>query len=143
MKILLFILSCILSSSVIYAQQEVIYHVFQRSFFDSNADGHGDLKGIEQKLNYLQDLGVTSILLTPLYQSEFYHNYFATDFEKIDDEYGSLQEYIDLVKEVHRRGMKIYQDVEMQYVTAEHLWFMDSYKNPNSRFDRYIYYLDD
>ena len=132
-----------LSSANLIAQQEVIYHIFQRSFFDSNADGYGDLKGIEQKLNYLQDLGVSSILLTPLYQSEFYHNYFATDFEKIDEEYGTFQEYIELVKEVHRRGMKIYQDVEMQYVTAEHLWFMDSYKNPNSRFDRYIYYLDD
>jgi alpha-amylase len=132
-----------LVSSSLTAQHEVIYHVFQRSFFDSNADGHGDLKGIEQKLGYLQDLGVTSILLTPLYQSEFYHNYFATDFEKIDDEYGSLQEYLELVKEVHRRGMKIYQDVEMQYVTHEHPWFMDSFKNPNSRFDKYIYYLDD
>lgn len=143
MRKLLFIFLFFLHSLALFAQQEVIYHVFQRSFFDSNADGHGDLKGIEQKLNYLQDLGVTSILLTPLYQSEFYHNYFATDFEKIDEEYGSLQEYIDLVKEIHRRGMKIYQDVEMQYVTGEHLWFMDSYKNPNSRFDRYIYYLDE
>lgn len=143
MRKLLFIFLSILSSSALSAQQEVIYHIFQRSFFDSNADGHGDLKGIEQKLNYLQDLGVTSILLTPLYQSEFYHNYFATDFEKIDEEYGSFQEYIDLVKEVHRREMKIYQDVEMQYVTGEHLWFMDSYNKPNSRFDRYIYYLDD
>jgi alpha-amylase len=143
MKILLFIVFCTLTNSALRAQHDVIYHVFQRSFFDSNADGHGDLKGIEQKLNYLQDLGVTSILLTPLYQSDFYHNYFATDFEKIDEEYGSLQEYIDLVKEVHRRGMRIYQDVEMQYVTDEHLWFMDSYKNPNSRFGKYIYYLDD
>ena len=143
MRKIWFIFLCILSSGNLVAQHEVIYHIFQRSFFDSDADGHGDLKGIEQKVNYLQDLGVTSILLTPLYQSEFYHNYFATDFEKIDEEYGTFQEYIDLVKEVHRRGMKIYQDVEMQYVTAEHLWFMDSYKNPNSRFDRYIYYLDD
>jgi glycosidase len=143
MRILFVVLLVTFTTSEMLAQSEVIYHVFQRSFFDSNADGHGDLKGIERKLNYLQDLGVTSILLTPLYQSEFYHNYFATDFEKIDDEYGSMQDYLDLVKEIHNRGMKIYQDVEMQYVTHEHPWFMDSYKNPNSRFDKYIYYLDD
>ncbi len=126
----------------INAQHEVIYHVFQRSFFDSNGDGHGDLKGIHQKLDYLQELGVTSILLTPLYQSEFYHNYFATDFEKIDQEYGSMQDYLQLLKEIHRRGMKIYQDVEMQYVTHEHPWFLESFNNPDSRFGKYVYYLD-
>ncbi|MGQ3087669.1 alpha-amylase family glycosyl hydrolase, partial [Flavobacterium sp.] len=73
------------------AQREVMYHVFQRSFFDSNGDGHGDLKGMQQKLDYLQQLGVTTILLTPLYQSDFYHNYFATDFEAIDKEYGTFK----------------------------------------------------
>ncbi len=125
-----------------YEKPEVIYHVFQRSFFDSNGDGHGDLKGIQQKLDYLQDLGVTSILLTPLYQSDFYHNYFATDFEKIDPEYGILKDYRDMVVEAHRRNMKVYQDVEMQYVTAKHQWFKDSYKNPSSQYSNYLYYND-
>ena len=142
MKKILFFFLCISVVSNTYAQNEVIYHVFQRSFFDSNNDGHGDLKGIAQKLDYLQELGVTSILLTPLYRSEFYHNYFATDFERIDPEYGSIDDYLELVKEVHKRGMKIYQDVEMQYVTHEHRWFMESYNNPSSRFGKYIYYLD-
>jgi glycosidase len=122
--------------------QEVIYHVFQRSFFDSNGDGHGDLKGMEQKLDYLQDLGVTSILLTPLYQSEFYHNYFATDFEKIDPEYGTMDDYLSLVKEVHNRRMKIYQDVEMQYVTQDHRWYKESFNNPQSAYGNHVYYLD-
>lgn len=122
---------------------EVIYHVFQRSFFDSNGDGHGDLRGMEQKLDYLQDLGVTSILLMPLYQSAFYHNYFATDFEKIDKEFGDMDEYLSLVKAIHRRGMKIYQDVEMQYVTGAHPWFAESFGNPSSEFARYVYYDDD
>jgi alpha-amylase len=142
MKKILFVTLGIFITTVIYAQNEVIYHVFQRSFYDSNGDRHGDLKGLKQKLGYLQDLGVTSILITPLYQSAFYHNYFATDFEKIDPEYGSMEDYLDLVKEVHRRGMKIYQDVEMQYVTHEHPWFVQSYNNPDSRFGKYIFYLD-
>lgn len=122
--------------------QEVIYHIFQRSFFDTNGDGHGDLIGIRQKLDYLQDLGVTSVLLTPFYQSEFYHNYFATDFEKIDPQYGSMEDYLLLVKEVHTRGMKIYQDVEMQYVTHEHMWYTRSFNNPASPYANYIYYED-
>lgn len=124
------------------AQREVFYHVFQRSFFDSNADGHGDLEGMRQKLDYLQQMGITSILLTPLYTSDFYHNYFASDFEKIDPEYGTFKEYRDLVQEVHRRGMKIYQDVEMQYVAGTHPWFKDSYKNPKSAYTPYLVYGD-
>ncbi|RZJ55128.1 MAG: alpha-amylase, partial [Flavobacterium sp.] len=96
---------------------EVMYHVFQRSFFDGDGDGDGDLKGMTQKLDYLKELGVTTILLTPLYQSDFYHNYFATDFEKIDPKYGTMKEYAELIKQIHIRKMKVYQDVEMQYVT--------------------------
>jgi alpha-amylase len=140
MKKIIFILLVFLTTTT--HAQEIIYHVFQRSFFDSNGDGHGDLKGMEQKLDYLQELGVTSILLTPLYQSEFYHNYFATDFEKIDPEYGTMNEYLSLVKEIHKRSMKLYQDVEMQYVTQDHVWYKESINNPASKYSKYIYYLD-
>ena len=140
-KLLIFILPFILYTTC-HAQKEVIYHVFQRSFFDSNADGNGDIEGIRQKLDYLQRLGVTSILLTPLYTSDFYHSYFATDFEKIDPAYGSFKLYRDLVQEAHRRHMKIYQDVEMQYVAGKHPWFTESYKKPGGKFEGYLYYND-
>jgi len=123
-------------------QQEIIYHVFLRSFYDSNGDQQGDLKGLKLQLDYLQQLGVTAILLTPLYKSVFYHNYFATDFEQIDDEYGTMQDYLDLVKEIHKRGMKIYMDMETQYVTEDHLWFKDSYGNPKSSYSDYLLYTD-
>src|ERR1700754_3522889 len=81
------------------SREEIIYHIFQRSFYDSNGDLHGDLNGIRQKLDYLQKLGVTAVLLTPLYESFFYHNYFSSDFKKIDPRYGSLADYLALVKE--------------------------------------------
>ncbi|HEY1871518.1 MAG TPA: alpha-amylase family glycosyl hydrolase [Chitinophagaceae bacterium] len=123
-------------------QPEVIYHLFQRSFYDSNGDTQGDLNGIDAKLDYLQDLGVNTILLLPLYKSVFYHNYFADDFEKIDDEYGSMQDYINLVKTIHKHGMKIYLDMETQYVTEDHLWWKDSYNNLNSKYSDYILYDD-
>lgn len=124
-------------------EPEIIYHLFQRSFYDSNGDLHGDLNGIREKLDYLDDLGVTSVLLLPLYQSEFYHNYFATDFEKIDGEFGKLEDYLRLVKEMHNRNMKVYQDVEMQYVTHEHPWYVESFGNPSSIYADYVYYYDD
>ena len=81
-----FITLLLLLGSTSFAQKnntakkgEVIYHVFQRSFYDSDGNRHGDLNGLQQKLPYLQDLGVTSILLLPLYEADCYHNYFANN----------------------------------------------------------------
>lgn len=121
----------------------VMYHVFQRSFYDANGDQHGDLKGLKQKLGYLQDLGVTSILMTPLYESVYYHNYYSSDFDKIDPRYGTMKDYIDLVKDIHRRGMKIYMDMETQYVTEDHHWYKESLNNPASKYSEYILYDDE
>lgn len=122
---------------------EIIYHVFQRSFFDSNGDLHGDLNGLRQKLDYLQNLGVTSILLLPLYEADCYHNYFANNFEKIDSKYGTMNDYIALVKEIHKRGMKIYLDMETQYVTEKHLWWKDAVGNLKSPYSNYILFKDE
>lgn len=122
---------------------EILYHVCQRSFYDSNGDLHGDLKGLEQKLDYLQDLGITSILLLPLYESDYYHNYFPTNFKKIDPEFGTEADFLDLVKAIHQREMKIYMDMEIHYVTEDHLWFKDSYQNPASNYSEYIIYNDE
>ncbi|HEX8021946.1 alpha-amylase family glycosyl hydrolase [Mucilaginibacter sp.] len=147
----LFILACLsfgLICSGVNAQpgappnNEIIYHIFQRSFYDSNGDYHGDLNGIRQKLDYLQELGVTSILLTPLYESAFYHNYFAIDFEKIDPKYGTLADYLKLIKELHRRGMKFYMDMETQYVTEDSRWWKEAFGNPKSLYSDYILWDD-
>jgi glycosidase len=125
-----------------FANDEVIYHVFQRSFYDSNGDEIGDLNGLREKLDYLQDLGITSIQLLPLYKSVFYHNYFSDDFYKIDSTFGSMNDYLSLVKEVHRRGMKIFMDMETQYVTGDHPWYKDSYNNLKSPYSDYLVWKD-
>lgn len=129
-------------NSVQWADKEVVYHVFQRSFYDSNGDNIGDLKGLREKLDYLQDLGITSIQLLPLYQSVFYHNYFTDDFYKIDSTLGTMEDYISLVKEIHRRGMKVYMDMETQYVTEDHPWYKDSYNNLKSSYSNFILWKD-
>lgn len=122
---------------------EIIYHVMPRSFYDSDGDRHGDLAGFVRKLPYLQELGVTTILFTPLYESELYHNYFPTDYEAIDPEYGTMDDYIAFVKAVHAAGMKFVMDMETQYAMTGHRWFDESYQNPDSEYSDFILYLDD
>jgi alpha-amylase len=117
---------------------EVFYQIFTRSMSDSNGDREGDLKGIEQSLGYLKRLGVTSILLTPIYPSAFYHNYFASDFEGVDPEFGTMADYRHLVAAIHARGMKLYLDQEFQYVAYDHPWFKSALGNPSSPYSDFL-----
>jgi alpha-amylase len=121
-------------------EDEVFYHIFVRSFRDSDGDRIGDLRGIRDALGYLHDLGVTSLLLTPINPSPFYHNYFASSFEGVDSAYGGMDAFRDLVKAVHARGMKIYLDQEIQYVAQDHPWLRQSLGRPASGFGRYVMY---
>ena len=119
-------------------EDEVFYHIFTRSMRDSNGDREGDLKGIEQSLPYLQRLGATAILLTPLYPSSFYHNYFASDFDGIDPDFGTMRDFRSLVRAVHRRGMKIFLDEEFQYVAYDHRWFKSAFGHPDSPYSDFL-----
>lgn len=121
---------------------EVFYHIFVRSFADSDGDRQGDLRGIRSRLDYLQDLGVTTILLTPLYPSQFYHNYFADDFEGVDSEFGTISDFADLVRDVHARGMQIFLDQEIQYVSGQHAWRVQSRENPRGPLGSFLLYAD-
>jgi len=121
---------------------DVIYQIFVRSFRDSNGDNIGDLKGIEQEIPYLKKLGVTTVLLTPLYDSNFYHNYFAKDFRRIDPEFGTTDDFIRLAKALHKTGMKIVIDVEIQYVTDGNPWLDTSLDHPGSPDTHYVLYDD-
>jgi alpha-amylase len=124
------------------AEDEVFYHIFVRSFRDSNGDQQGDLEGIREKLGYLKDLGVTSLLLTPINPSPFYHNYFGSSFEGVDPAYGDTAAFTSLVRAVHQRGMRIYLDQEIQYVVPQHIWWKDSQGNPGSRYGHFVLYND-
>jgi glycosidase len=119
-------------------EDEVFYQIFTRSMRDSNGDREGDLKGIEQSLPYLQRLGVTSILLTPIYPSDFYHNYFASNFEGVDPEFGTMGDYRSLLRAIHARGMKLYLDQEFQYVAYDHPWFKSALGNPKSPYSDFL-----
>ncbi|MGH7512490.1 MAG: alpha-amylase family glycosyl hydrolase [Gemmatimonadales bacterium] len=119
---------------------EVFYQIFVRSFRDSDGDRVGDLRGIEDKLEYLQDLGVTSILLTPINPSPFYHNYFASSFEAVDSAFGGMGAYRALVRSIHARGMKLYLDQEIQYTAEDHPWLRQSLGQPASEYSHFVLY---
>lgn len=119
---------------------EVFYQIFTRSMRDSNGDRQGDLKGIEQSLPYLQRLGVTSILLTPIQPSPFYHNYFPDQPGGVDLAYGTMADFRSLARAIHRRGMKLYLDEEFQYVTSGHPWFKSAFGNPSSPYSSFFFF---
>lgn len=114
---------CLFVAFGAFAQREVIYQVYPRSFYDTNKDGYGDLEGVRQKLDYLQWLGVNTILLTPIYEAGDIMNYYASNWTKVDTTYGAFKGYRDLIQEAHRRKMKVYLDFDLRYVTEKHDWF--------------------
>ena len=93
-----------------YHEGTAYYEIFIRSFADSDGDGIGDLNGIIQKLDYLQDLGIHGIWLTPFNPSPTYHKYDIIDYASVDKEYGTIEDIKKLLKEAHKRDIKIIMD---------------------------------
>ena len=112
----------------------VFYEVFVRSFYDSNADGMGDLQGLIQKLDYLNDgdpattddLGVTGLWLMPISESPSIHGYDAIDFRQVEQDYGTNADFKQLVQEAHARGMVVIVDMVMNHTSSESPWFLDA-----------------
>jgi glycosidase len=104
---------------------EIVYQIFVRSFRDTNGDRQGDLNGIRESIPYLKSLGVTTVLLTPIQPSPFYHSYFPTRFSGVDPAYGDMASFRRLVAALHAAGMKLILDEEFQYVAEGHPWLRD------------------
>ncbi len=99
------------------------YEVFVYSFYDSDGDGIGDIKGVTEKLDYIKELGFNQIWLMPIMPSPSYHKYDVTDYKNIDEQYGSLDDFDELVQECHNRGINIIIDFVMNHTSSEHTWF--------------------
>lgn len=124
------------------SQPQIFYQIFFRSFRDSNGDRIGDLKGLTSKLGYIRHLGATTILLTPLQPSPYYHNYFATRFKAIDPAYGTMADYFAFIRAAHALGLEVYLDEEFQYVAEGHPWWRDSICKPHAPFAGYLLWKD-
>jgi alpha-glucosidase len=105
----------------------VIYQIYPRSFLDTNADGFGDLPGITSRLDYLADLGVAALWLSPIYPSpDADFGYDVADHTAIDPRYGTLADFDMLVEEAHRRGLRIILDAVLNHTSDQHPWFLES-----------------
>jgi maltose alpha-D-glucosyltransferase / alpha-amylase len=112
------------SSDPLWYKDAVIYEVHVRAFFDSNADGSGDFAGLIEKLDYLQDLGVTAIWLLPFYPSPLRDDgYDIADYEAVHPSYGTIRDVRILVREAHKRGLKIITELVCNHTSDQHPWF--------------------
>lgn len=122
-------------------KESIVYQIYPRSFYDSNGDGIGDINGIIQKLDYLKNLGIDIIWLSPVYQSPNDDNgYDISDYQAILDEFGTMDDWELLLKEIHNRDMKLIMDLVVNHSSDEHKWFVESRKSKdNSYRDYYIW----
>lgn len=122
-------------------QNEIVYQIYPRSFCDSNGDGIGDLKGITSKLDYLKNLGVTMLWICPCYESPMADNgYDISDYKKIADEFGTMEDMDELINEAKKRDIKIILDLVINHTSDEHKWFQEALKDPESKYhDYYIF----
>src|SRR5699024_8343097 len=124
----------------IWWKEAVAYQVYPRSFMDSNGDGIGDIQGVISKLDYLQDLGIDVIWMSPIYQSPNDDNgYDISVYKGIMSDFGTMADFDELLSKVHQRGMRLIMDLVINHTSDEHQWFIESrsYKD-NSYRDYYI-----
>ncbi len=122
-------------------KESVVYQIYPRSFMDSNGDGIGDLRGIISKLDYLQELGIDVIWLSPVYESPNDDNgYDISDYRKIMDEFGTMNDWDELLCEMHKRNIKLMMDLVVNHTSDEHHWFVESRKSKDNPYrDYYIW----
>ena len=119
-------------------RKQVIYQIYPRSFADSNGDGIGDLRGVISKLDYLANLGVNILWLSPVFQSPNADNgYDISDYEAIMPEFGTMADFDELLAEAHRRGLKIMLDLVVNHSSDEHRWFRESRKSKDNPYRAY------
>ncbi len=124
-------------------KEAVVYQIYPRSFMDSNGDGIGDLPGIISKLDYLKELGIDVIWLSPCYKSPNDDNgYDISDYRDIMDEFGTMEDFKTLLTGIHERGMKLVMDLVVNHTSDEHPWFVESRKSKDNPYRDYYIWRD-
>ncbi|WP_332527697.1 alpha-amylase family glycosyl hydrolase [Niameybacter sp.] len=134
-----------LPTPVAYKNYEgrVFYEIFVRAFKDSNGDGIGDLDGVTAQLDYLEDLGVRGLWLMPITKATSYHGYDTEDYYTIDEDYGTLEDLEVLVKEAHKRDIKVVMDLVINHTSTEHPYFKEARQDAKSPYRAYYIWNDD
>ena len=134
-----------------WSTQGVMYEIFVRSFFDSDGDGIGDIRGLIRKLDYLNDgdpdtdddLGISVVWLMPVFESPSYHGYDVSDYYQINPDYGTKEDFFELVREAKKRGIKIVTDLVLNHCSSQHPYFQDAYGNPESPYSDWFYFTNE
>ncbi len=125
-------------------KEAVFYQIYPRSFYDTNGDGVGDLRGIIEKLDYLQDLGVTALWLSPVYDSPNDDNgYDIRDYHKIMQEFGTMEDFDELLEKAHEKGIRLIMDLVVNHTSDEHEWFQQALKDKDSKYRKYYFFRED
>ena len=121
--------------------EKVAYQIYPKSFLDTNGDGIGDLRGIISKLDYLKELGIDIIWLSPIYQSPFVdQGYDISDYYKIAEEFGTMEEFDELLEEAKKRDMHIVMDLVVNHCSDKHEWFQKALADPDGEYADYFYF---
>ncbi|CAF2620674.1 unnamed protein product [Rotaria sp. Silwood2] len=122
-------------------RHSVVYQIYPRSFFDSNGDGIGDIHGITMKLDYIKKLGVDIVWLSPVYDSPNYDNgYDIRDYRKIMTEFGTMDDFDVLLKEMKKRDLKLVMDLVVNHTSDEHPWFLESKKGKDNPYRNFYHW---
>ena len=124
-------------------KESVVYQIYPKSFKDSNGDGVGDIRGIIQKLDYLKELGVNVLWISPMLESPQDDNgYDISDYRRIYKEYGNMEDYEELLSEAHKRDIRILMDLVVNHTSDEHNWFIESRKSKDNPYRDYYIWKD-
>ena len=125
-------------------REAVFYEIFVRSFYDTDGNGIGDFNGITQKLDYLQqELGINAIWLMPIHPSPSYHGYDVINYYAVNSEYGTMDDFKNLLEEAHNRDIRIIIDLVINHTSSQHPWFQDANRGPESTYRDYYVWSED
>lgn len=121
--------------------EKIAYQIYPKSFNDGNGDGIGDLRGIIEKLDYLKELGIDIVWISPIYQSPFVdQGYDISDYYKIAPEFGTIEEFDELLAEAKKRGIEIVMDLVINHCSDQHEWFQKALADPYGEYANYFYF---
>jgi oligo-1,6-glucosidase len=124
-------------------KEVVVYQIYPRSFKDSNGDGIGDLKGIIEKLDYIQSLGIDVVWLNPVYESPNDDmGYDISDYRAIMQQFGTMDDFDVLLEGLHQRGIKLIMDLVVNHTSDEHPWFQESKKSRDNPYRGYYHWWE-
>ena len=124
-------------------ENAVVYQIYPKSFQDSNGDGYGDIRGIISRLDYLKDLGIDAVWISPMYCSPQDDNgYDISDYQDIDPMFGTMDDMEELIREAGKRGLKIIMDLVLNHTSDEHRWFLEAVKGKENPYHDYYVWRD-